>query len=140
MIQNSKIINSQYSKTKKQLQKSLKAKSKTKPSKPEDRKYYRADALVTLGRRIRHYRLKTTGLSQEDFAMKLSSLHKSHGLHRTYLSAIERGEYNITVMTLIIICSGLGMDLDELVQGLEDYAFPKAQKNDSKTSELKLVF
>ncbi len=48
--------------------------------------------LVHLGQRIRTLRAKT-GLSQEALAA-------AAGIHRTYMSALERGVYNPTFTTL----------------------------------------
>jgi len=76
-------------------------------------KFSRSPALIELGDRIRYYRTKVSHMSQEEFASGI-------GLHRTYLSAVERGEYNLTIMTLILITKGLGVDLEELVKDIDD--------------------
>lgn len=49
------------------------------------------------------------GLSQEAFADKV-------GMHRTYYSAIERGERNLTLQSLNRISEGLGVKLSDLFQ------------------------
>jgi transcriptional regulator with XRE-family HTH domain len=67
-------------------------------------------ALQTLGRRIRQRR-EQTGLSQEAMAERC-------GVHRTYYSAIERGERNVTVLTLLRISRGLGTDIGDLMAGI----------------------
>ena len=67
-------------------------------------------ALQTLGRRVREQR-ERAGLSQEAMAEKC-------GVHRTYYSAVERGERNVTVLTLLRISHGLGTDAGDLVAGL----------------------
>lgn len=67
-------------------------------------------ALQTLGCRVRERR-ERVGLSQEAMAEKC-------GVHRTYYSAIERGERNVTVLTLLRISHGLGTDVADLVIGL----------------------
>lgn len=67
-------------------------------------------ALQTLGRRIREQR-ERAGLSQEAMAEKC-------GVHRTYYSAVERGERNVTVLTLIRISHGLETDLGDLLADL----------------------
>jgi transcriptional regulator with XRE-family HTH domain len=64
-----------------------------------------------LGRHIRELRLKG-GFSQESFADHC-------GLHRTYMGAIERGERNLTLQTLLTVSKGLGLTLSQLLSGLE---------------------
>ena len=68
------------------------------------------NATEELGQRIRAHR-HTLGLSQEAFAAGV-------GLHRTYIGAVERGERNVTVLTLLRIASALGVDAADLVGGL----------------------
>ena len=75
-------------------------------------KYSKSKALIELGERIRKYRKENIGLSQEVFA-------NSVGLHRTYLSSIERGEFNMTIMTLLLLSKGLKVKLDDLIHGLD---------------------
>ena len=53
-----------------------------------------------LGQVLRERR-KAAGFSQEGFADHI-------GMHRTYYSAIERGEKNLQLDTLAKVCSGLG--------------------------------
>jgi len=60
-----------------------------------------------LGVAVRHYR-ERLGISQEAFADKVS-------MHRTYYSAIERGEKNPTLRTLVRIAEGLGIHLAEIL-------------------------
>lgn len=59
-----------------------------------------------VGDAIRHSR-GSLGLSQEAFADKV-------GMHRTYYSAIERGERNLTLQSLNRISEGLGVKLADL--------------------------
>lgn len=59
-----------------------------------------------LGNRIRALRLEI-GLSQEAFADKC-------GIDRTYMSGIERGVRNPTLVVICTISDGLGMDLSQL--------------------------
>jgi len=47
-------------------------------------------------------------LSQEDFADHI-------GMHRAYYSAIERGERNLTLVTLERVSTGLGVSLSMLL-------------------------
>ena len=56
--------------------------------------------------RSRRQRLE---VSQEAFADQI-------GMHRTYYSALERGEINLTLKTLRRICAGLGMPVWELLK------------------------
>ena len=70
-----------------------------------------------LGRHIRELRLKR-GFSQESFADHC-------GLHRTYMGAIERGERNLTLQTLLSVATGLGITLSQLLSGLERKAAVK---------------
>ena len=56
--------------------------------------------------RSRRQRLE---VSQEAFADQI-------GMHRTYYSALERGEINLTLKTLRRICSGLGISVRELLK------------------------
>lgn len=66
--------------------------------------------LITLGDRLRDAR-KQAKLSQEELA------HRS-GLHRTYISLVERGGRNISMLNLLTITGVLGVDPAEIVQGL----------------------
>ena len=54
-------------------------------------------------------RRQSLELSQEAFADKI-------GMHRTYYSALERGEINLTLKTLRRVCSGLGIQVWELLR------------------------
>ena len=51
-------------------------------------------------------------VSQEAFADKI-------GMHRTYYSALERGEVNLTLRTLRRVCSGLGVKVWEVLKDAE---------------------
>jgi transcriptional regulator with XRE-family HTH domain len=62
--------------------------------------------LLRIGVAIRERRL-AHGMSQEAFA-------DSIGMHRTYYSAIERGERNMTVQTLLKVASALGAKPSEI--------------------------
>lgn len=59
--------------------------------------------LLAFGRKIREER-ERLGYSQESFAWK-------SGFHRTYIGAVERGEQNFTIETLIKISNALEVDL-----------------------------
>nr|WP_315054286.1 helix-turn-helix transcriptional regulator [uncultured Brevundimonas sp.] len=60
-----------------------------------------------LGARVQRLR-QDQGLSQEEFADRA-------GLHRTYVSGVERGIRNPTVTVLGKLAEGLGVTLPELV-------------------------
>lgn len=40
------------------------------------------------------------------------------GLHRTYIGAVERGEYNVTVLTLRTITKALGITVLDAIKGM----------------------
>jgi len=65
---------------------------------------------MQLGDRLREAR-KQAKLSQEEVA------HLS-GLHRTYISLVERGGRNISVLNLLSITGVLGVDAGDIVTGL----------------------
>lgn len=58
--------------------------------------------LIHIGRNVRYYR-KANGLSQEKLAEKAD-------LDRSYLGSIERGENNISVLSLNKIAHALGVE------------------------------
>ena len=66
-----------------------------------------ADILVAFGERLRKIR-KRKGLSQE----KLAEL---AGLHRTYVSSIERGERNISLENIKRLAQALDAKLRDLM-------------------------
>jgi transcriptional regulator with XRE-family HTH domain len=67
---------------------------------------------VRLGLAIRARR-ESQGYSQESYADKIH-------MHRTYYSAIERGEQNITLDTLETVCKGLGVRMWEVMKEAGD--------------------
>lgn len=60
-------------------------------------------------RRIRN----STGLSQEALADRA-------GMHRTYISSVERAERNVSLETLFAIAVALGVDPTELIAAPDD--------------------
>lgn len=70
-----------------------------------------AKLLKTFGRSIRSYR-KQRGMSQEDLAEK-------SGLSRNYISDIERGVRNPSLLALIGIAKALRMPLRDLLADIE---------------------
>lgn len=63
--------------------------------------------LKSLSARVRALRLHRR-LSQEDLA-------DSAGIHRTYLSSLERGRRNATVVTLAKVAKALGVHVVDLL-------------------------
>ena len=66
--------------------------------------------LLKFGNRVRELR-KAQGLSQEVFASLC-------GLDRTYISGIERGVRNISLINLFVLASALRISVSELMQEL----------------------
>lgn len=64
-----------------------------------------------LGAKIQKLRLEK-GLSQEALAFEA-------GLHRTYISHVERGSRNITVAGLCKIAKGLKIEASEILKGIK---------------------
>lgn len=64
-------------------------------------------ARLNFSKNLKKFRLER-GLSQEDLADEC-------GLHRTYVSSVERGERNITVDNMDKLAIALGVDLRELI-------------------------
>lgn len=64
--------------------------------------------LGRLGEHLRSIREKR-GWSQEAFAFRC-------GLHRTYIGAVERGEYNVTLLTLRRITDALDITLLDAIR------------------------
>ncbi len=62
---------------------------------------------ILLGAAIRSRREKL-GLSQEELALEC-------GLHRTYISQIERGQKSPTLRVLILVAKALKIETSELV-------------------------
>lgn len=69
------------------------------------------DVAKHLGARIQKLRIEK-GLSQEELAFEAD-------LHRTYISHVERGSRNITVLGLCKIAKGLKMEPYEVLKGLK---------------------
>lgn len=76
--------------------------------------------LVALGKRIQAIREKA-GLTQEQ-------LEEKTGVNTKYISAIERGQKNITVKTLEKITKGLNIELYELFLVSEEVGSEKVVK------------
>ena len=67
--------------------------------------------LVALGKYIRQKRV-SLGLSQEELAARA-------GLHRTYISDVERGIRNLTIGAAWFVAHGLGVNFKEMISALE---------------------
>lgn len=66
--------------------------------------------LDILGQRIRTKRSEL-GMSQEGLANEA-------GLDRSYVGRIERGEHNLTFVSLVRLCRAMGCDVASLTVGL----------------------
>lgn len=69
--------------------------------------YSGVEVLVELGRVIRRTR-KDLGISQEQLAFAAD-------LDRSYVGGVERGEHNLTVMTLVKLADALGVNPRDLL-------------------------
>lgn len=80
------------------------------PTKSLD-KYSKSDQkmMADFGVRVRQLREKV-GLSQEKLAEKTD-------VHRTYISGVERGRQNISLLTMGKLARALAVDLEDLVSG-----------------------
>jgi transcriptional regulator with XRE-family HTH domain len=65
--------------------------------------------LIALGEEIRRIR-KIRGLSQEQLAFQAE-------VDRSYIGGVERGERNVSFLTLVRIAKSLGCDIAELTKG-----------------------
>jgi len=68
--------------------------------------------LVALGTALRRKRIER-GISQEELAFRAQ-------IDRSYLGRIERGENNVTVLTLTRLANSLDMSLPELLDLKQD--------------------
>ncbi|AUI53380.1 transcriptional regulator [Arthrobacter crystallopoietes] len=68
-------------------------------------------ALRALGDNLKRIR-RQFSISQEQLAERC-------GLHRTYVGAVERGERNPSLTSLLRLSHGLGIPLSELVYGVD---------------------
>ena len=68
----------------------------------------RASTLIQLTANELRHRREMMGISQESLAQLC-------GLHRTYIGAIERGERNITLATLLKLAEALACELSDLI-------------------------
>lgn len=66
----------------------------------------------TIGLALRKYR-EGAGLSQEQLSFKAN-------LHRTYIGSVERGERNVSLINIIILCKALKVKPSELFKIFDD--------------------
>ena len=66
------------------------------------------DTLKRFGEKVREIRIKK-GLSQEQLA-ELS------GLHRTYISSLELGKRNVSLINIFALAKALGVTPDKLLK------------------------
>lgn len=67
--------------------------------------------LIQLGNSIKKLR-EAAGLSQEELAVLV-------GIHRTFLSSVERGENNISFLNLVKLAGCLGVSVAELLASID---------------------
>ncbi len=67
--------------------------------------------LKIIGSKIRKLR-ENKGWSQEQLAFECK-------LHRTYIGSVERGERNITILTLIRIAKTLNVSVSEILKDID---------------------
>ena len=66
------------------------------------------DVLIRFGQNLRTIR-ERAGISQEKLA-------EQAGLHRTYVSSVERGERNISLLNIERLAKALGIPMTKLVR------------------------
>jgi transcriptional regulator with XRE-family HTH domain len=69
-------------------------------------------ARLSFSKNLKKFRLEK-GLSQEELAHEC-------GLHRTYVSSVERGERNISVDNMEKLAIALGVSLRELISSNDE--------------------
>lgn len=68
----------------------------------------RTKILLHFGQRVRKIR-KSVGLSQEELSYKSN-------VNRTYIGMIERGEKNVTLLTIVKIAKALEINITDLFE------------------------
>ncbi len=68
------------------------------------------DVCVRFGEKLRNIRLDL-GYSQEELSFKA-------GLHRTYISSVERGKRNISLVNIKKLADALGLKMKDLMPEL----------------------
>lgn len=83
---------------------------------PQEQGYGRNPVCISLGQSLKNVRI-AANKSQEDLAVDAE-------VDRTYISSIERGAANPSVLTLAQICYALGISLAELFGPIQISAKP----------------
>ena len=68
--------------------------------------------LLKFGQQIRALRQRKA-ISQEELAARA-------GVHRTYIGMIERGEKNVTILTMVKMASALSVNVMELLKDFDN--------------------
>ena len=92
-----------------------------KTSRPAPLSAAYASAARSLGRRLRYLRGKL-GVSQQELALKV-------GIHRTYISRLERGKILPRLSTLVCLAMYMEIDVGQLVSGVNG---PRPQLSNTK--------
>lgn len=78
-------------------------------------KYGLRDRTISNPKEILAYNLKkirnSTGMSQEELADRA-------GLHRTYISSVERAQRNVTLENIFALAKALGVEPDQILKPL----------------------
>jgi transcriptional regulator with XRE-family HTH domain len=74
---------------------------------------------------------KNTRLRRNDLGLSQEELAYRCGRHRTYIGAIERGERNVTLLTVEAIAKALGCDAIQLLtrDAMEDGQYQRTKTN-----------
>ncbi len=83
-----------------------------------------APMLIELGKFIRTHRM-ALGMSQEELAARA-------GLHRTYVSDVERGIRNLTIGASTLLANGLGVKLKDMITAVDHPAEVETDNQDEK--------
>lgn len=75
-----------------------------------------SDLLKRIGEKIKESRIKK-GLTQEDLAEQAA-------FHATYIGGVERGERNLTILSLEKIAKGLDCDIRDLLERRQERRYP----------------
>jgi transcriptional regulator with XRE-family HTH domain len=67
--------------------------------------------LIRFGQQVRSLR-QNKAMSQEELASRA-------GVHRTYIGMIERGEKNVTIITMIKLATALEVTITELLKDFD---------------------
>lgn len=67
--------------------------------------------LIQFGDNVRRFR-KKLNVAQDELALRSQ-------IHRTYIGAVERGEYNITLLNMCKMAKHLECDLNDLMEGID---------------------